>query len=96
MTQKREKPIEQRFRKAAQALGCIAVKFEDPAHIGAPDRLILTPRGRAVFLEFKRPGETPGAHQVRYMDRLHAMGFLVGWADNYDSAIRWIEKVITQ
>ena len=96
MTQKLEKPIEQKFRKAVQAMGCIVVKFEDPAHRGAPDRLVLTSRGRAIFLEFKRPGETPEPHQLRYMETLRKMGFLAGWADNYDSAIRWIEKVITQ
>lgn len=89
-----ESTIEQRFRKYVQALGCIVVKFEDPAHRGAPDRLILTPRGRAIFLEFKRPGEEPKAHQLRYMETLRKMGFLVGWVDNYNSAIRWIEKVI--
>jgi hypothetical protein len=30
------------------------------------------------------------------METLRRMGFLIGWADNYNDAIRWIEKVVMQ
>ena len=89
-----EPQIERNFRKSVQALGCIVVKFNDPAHRGAPDRLILCPNGRTVFVEFKRPGCEPERHQIEYMETLRKMGYLVGWADNEAAAVRWVKKVI--
>ena len=93
MTKKLESKIERNFRKRIQALGCIVVKFEDPAHRGAPDRLILCPNGRAVFIEFKKPGCEPSGHQIRYLETLRGMGYLVGWADNEAAALRWVRKI---
>lgn len=90
----KESSMERKFREAIQKLGCIVVKFQDPAHVGAPDRMILTPHGRALFLEFKKPGKEPDPHQIKYMDRLHKMGYPVGWVDDFDRAVLWVMKFL--
>ena len=51
-----------------------ALKFKDPARTGAPDRLIILPKGRCLFIEFKRIGETLREDQEGYHEWLRALG----------------------
>lgn len=85
---KLEKEIEDRFCKIAERQGCKLVKFEDKSQVGAPDRLILCPNGRALFIEFKKPLEFPRATQRKYLRELKALGFTATWADNLEFALK--------
>lgn len=57
------------------------VKWIGRSH--APDDLILLP-GRHLFVECKRPGETPRDGQLREHARLRAAGFEVHVASTFE------------
>lgn len=57
--------------------GLRAIKFSDSGRRGAPDRLVLLPGGRCVFVEFKRAGEKLREEQVAYHEVLTALGHCV-------------------
>lgn len=50
--------IEQRLVKAVRAMGGIAPKLVSPGTSGMPDRLVLLPGGRGIFVEvIMMPGD---------------------------------------
>lgn len=69
-----EKTIEAKFVKLAQARGCQCLKLNVIGRRSWPDRLVLVPGGKVLFIEFKRPGGllTPG-QELLHAD-LYAMG----------------------
>lgn len=71
----REASIERHLVAKVKTAGGTAYKFTSPGHRGVPDRLVLLPGGRAVFVECKAPGEQPRPDQVREHNRLRALGF---------------------
>lgn len=73
----REKSIEVYLRDQVKALGGIAYKFTSPGNNGVPDRLVLLPGGRVVFVETKAPGKTSTPLQVRQQERIRKLGFTV-------------------
>lgn len=77
MTYIRESPVENNLVKKVKAAGGTAYKFTSPGRKAVPDRLVLLPGGRVVFVECKAPGELPRADQVREHNRLRALGFKV-------------------
>lgn len=52
-----EKDVEAKLRRGVKALGCLCLKFVSPGYVGVPDRVILIPGGRLIFVELKKPGE---------------------------------------
>lgn len=48
-----EKDIERRLVNGVRALGGRAYKFVSPGNIGVPDRLVVLPGGRVIFVELK-------------------------------------------
>lgn len=75
MTQ-REKDIEQKLRKAVEAFGGKCLKWVCPGWSGVPDRIVLLPRGRIVFVETKRPkGGKLSRLQSWWAKELVQMGF---------------------
>ena len=81
-----ERDVEVYFcSQLAQRGSGYAVKFADPARRGAPDRLVLAPKGVAYFVEFKRPaGGRVSPHQMSYAFRLQSLGFRVFLIHNRD------------
>lgn len=71
----KEKRIEQKFRKAVDAAGGLALKFISPGFDGMPDRLVLFPDGKCGFVEVKAPGEKPRPLQESRIAMLRKMGF---------------------
>ena len=63
-----EKSIEQYLRKQVVARGGMCMKLDSEK--GQPDRLVLTPLGRHVFVEVKRPGGRVSEIQQDYHRRL--------------------------
>ena len=72
-----EKDIEQRLRRKAKAAGCRCLKFVCPGYTGVPDRIILIPGGRVVFVELKAPGKKERPRQTVVQNMLRRMGFTV-------------------
>lgn len=84
MTYTRESSIEKHLRVEVKKAGGTAYKFMSPGRKAVPDRLVLLPGGRVVFVECKAPGELPRADQVREHNRLRGLGFKVVVLDSKD------------
>ena len=52
-----EKQLEKYFTKVLEMKKCICWKFVSPGVAGVPDRIVILPWGRVVFVELKAPGE---------------------------------------
>ena len=79
-----EKVIETKCKKIARDLGWLAYKWVSPGHIGVPDGILIDPKGRVVFVEFKRLGKKPTPMQLREHVRLRQHGCEVWVIDSID------------
>lgn len=70
-----ERDVEGHFRRIVKEAGGEFLKFVSPGHNGVPDRIVLMPGGRIIFVEFKRPGEKPRLLQQKWGEKLLRMGF---------------------
>ena len=77
-----ERKIEEYLRDTVKATGGRAYKFTSPGNDGVPDRLVLLPGGRVVFVELKAPGRKPTALQELQINRIRQLGFDVRVIDN--------------
>ena len=73
----RERAIEEKLRAESLKRGGLALKFVSPGLVGVPDRIVVLPKGRLGFVELKAPGEKPRKIQLRRMEQLRKLGFLV-------------------
>lgn len=78
----RERDIEAYLRDQVKAAGGRAYKFESPGNAGVPDRLVLLPGGRAVFVELKAPGRKPTPLQLAQAQKIRRLGFAVEVIDS--------------
>ena len=67
-----ERRIENRIKRAVESIGGLAVKQAGTA--GMPDRLIILPGGRHLWLELKAKGGRLSKLQELAIARLRAMG----------------------
>lgn len=72
-----ERDLERRLRDQLRRAGCLPLKFESPGYTGVPDRIVLIPGGRIVFVEMKAPGEKERPRQVYVQGLLRRLGFTV-------------------
>lgn len=71
----KEVDIESKFCTHAKKVGCIALKLIMLNKRGFPDRTVLCPEGRVIFIEFKRKGKKLNGTQVPIKDLLMKLGF---------------------
>lgn len=71
----RESNLERRFVKAVEKIGGKAVKIFNRR--GWPDRVVVLPGGRSVWVELKAPGEKAKSHQSRVHKWLRKNGHTV-------------------
>ncbi|MCM1509075.1 MAG: VRR-NUC domain-containing protein [Ruminococcus flavefaciens] len=74
-----EKEIEKYLRKSIKQLGYGAkcLKFESPGFSGVPDRIILLPGAKVIFVETKKPKKTERVRQEYVQKLLRNLGFEV-------------------
>lgn len=71
-----EREIESRLRRIVKAHGGQCLKWVSPGASGVPDRIVLLPGGRIIFVETKRPkGGRVSKLQEYWQRRLTALGF---------------------
>lgn len=87
-----EKQVEQYLTKQVKSFGGLSLKLT--SIIGIPDRLVLLPGGRCVFVELKRPGEKPRKVQMLRMKQLRKLGFKTDVADSYESIDELLSEVM--
>ena len=77
-----EKAIEAYLVRKVTAMGGECLKFTSHTDTGYPDRLLLLPGGKTIWVEVKSKGEKPRLIQDVRMARLRRMGFRVYVADS--------------
>lgn len=71
-----EKDIENRLRGIVRAHGGKCMKWVSPGNSGVPDRIVLLPGGRIIFVETKRPKGGRVSGLQRFWNRvLRDLGF---------------------
>jgi hypothetical protein len=89
----RENIIEEYLRNKVKAIGGKAYKFVSPGNCGVPDRLVLLPGGRSIFVELKAPGKEPTAKQSLQHKKLRALGFTVLIIDSKEKVDEFIKSL---
>ena len=89
-----EKKIEEYLRDVVKASGGRAYKFTSPGNDGVPDRLVLLPGGKAVFVELKAPGKKPTVLQELQISRIRQLGFDVRVIDSKEGAEALLKEVM--
>lgn len=84
MVYERESKIEKNLVVAVKQAGGTAYKWVSPGRRSVPDRIVLLPGGRIVFVECKSPGVKPRSDQLREHERLRKLGFEVVVLDSAD------------
>lgn len=87
----RENIIEAYLRDRIKAVGGKAYKFVSPGNSGVPDRLVLLPGGRSIFVELKAPGKEPTAKQLLQHNKLIILGFTVLIIDSKEKVDKFID-----
>ena len=72
-----EKTLEARLVREIEARGGMALKYTSQFHRGIPDRIVLLPGGRTIFVELKSTGQKPTKLQMHAIRKLVKMGHSV-------------------
>ena len=70
----KESEIEARLVRGVKALGGVAYKFVSPGNVGVPDRVVVLPGGRVIFVELKAEGGRLSPMQRQQLARLRRLG----------------------
>ena len=93
----REYVIENEFVKAVRAAGGVAYKLTSQTANGLPDRLVLFPQAKTIFVELKAPGKMMRPLQRKRRYQLMRLGFPVLCIDRFSQikpAIKAIQSWI--
>ncbi len=80
-----EKEIEKYLAKRAAALGLPCLKYANANAAGYPDRLVLLPDGRVVWVELKSKGRKPTKQQLVRHQELRQAGHTVYVCDSREA-----------
>ena len=87
-----EKELEKKLVKAIKSLGGICWKLTSPGTVGVPDRICLLNKGKIIFVEVKREGETLRPVQKKRKQELEKLGFKVFVLDSEEK----IQEVLNE
>lgn len=87
----RESRIEAKLKSEVERIGGMCWKLESPA--GVPDRLVILPAGRNIYVETKAPGKKPRALQLKRHRDLRDREQDVRVIDSMDGVAAFIREV---
>lgn len=91
-----EKDIEKSLGRMIGRHGGLCLKWVCPGWAGVPDRIILLPGGRIVFVELKRPkGGVISSQQKWWADKLRQLGFLHYFLRTHEDVKAFEESIAT-
>lgn len=90
-----EKDIERALVRMVKNRGGLCLKWVCPGWAGVPDRIVLLPGGRVVFVELKRKGGQVGDLQAWWEEKLTDLGF-VHWTIWSHEDLKRFENIILQ
>lgn len=89
-----ESTLERRIGLFCKAHGLLYYKFSSPGRRGVPDRMIVGPGQKVMFLEIKAPGKKPTKLQLHEIAKLKENGFVAEWVDNLFDALELIHQTM--
>ena len=89
----KESQIEARLVKMVRERGGLCYKFVSPANPGVPDRLVITPDGRVVFVELKTEVGRLAKIQHWQIEEMKARGADVRIVKGIDQAKTFVQEV---
>lgn len=89
----RERDIEKYLRDEIRKAGGRAYKFVSPGNNGVPDRIVILPGGKIIFVELKAPGNKPTALQAAQITKLKALGCSVYVIDSKPGVDGLVQEV---
>ena len=89
-----EKDIEKALTRMVGKCGGMCLKWVCPGWAGVPDRIVLLPGGRVIFVELKRPqGGKMSAMQKWWANKLNSLGFLHLWVKSHED-VKALEQAL--
>lgn len=89
-----EKDIEKALGRMVGRFRGMCLKWVCPGWIGVPDRIILLPSGRVIFVELKRSSSCSGSSmQMWWSRKLQDLGFLHFWVKSHED-VKALEMVL--
>lgn len=73
-----EKDIERKLVQEVKSLGGMCLKFTSPGVRGVPDRIVMLPGGRIIFVEMKTEAGKLSPQQQKVLARFTRLG--IDWA----------------
>ena len=89
-----EKTLERALVEKIRQLGGICLKLQGNMYAGMPDRLILLPGGKAIFVELKSEGVKPRKLQLIRHEELRALGFKVFVIDTQEKLTEFLNEKV--
>ena len=90
----RESTLERRLVREVERIGGLAPKWVSPGNRGVPDRLVILPGGRTVYVEMKAPGKPLQPLQEKWARKLRKLGHDVYKIDSDEGINRFIQEVM--
>lgn len=87
-----EKNVEKKLIRAVEALGGLAIKFVSPQSAGWPDRIVLMPGGRIVFVEVKQTTGRLSKMQDYRLRQLEKLGFEIKVIYGEKDDLTWLSE----
>lgn len=88
-----EKALERYLVEQVESLGYLCLKYSNPHAVGYPDRMILLPGARVVWVELKSAGAQLKAVQRIRHGELLTLGHLVFTCDSREKIDRLIKRI---
>ncbi len=89
----KESTIERRLVKAVKAAGGLCYKFVSPGNPGVPDRIVILPDGRTIFVELKTEVGRLAKIQKWQHDELRRRGADVRTLKGADAVDAFVKEV---
>ncbi|PYI57038.1 VRR-NUC domain-containing protein [Paenibacillus flagellatus] len=89
----RESKLERRLVREVERIGGLAPKWVSPGNRGVPDRLVILPGGRTIYVEMKAPGKPLEPLQVKWAQKLRKLGHHHYKIDSDEDIDRFVAEV---
>jgi len=89
-----ESELESRFVREVKRIGGRAPKWTSPGTRGVPDRIVLLPGGRTIYVELKAPGKPLKPLQKWWAKILRGMDHRVYKIDSHEDIDQFIIEVM--
>ena len=89
-----ESKLEHHLVREVERIGGRAPKWVSTGNRGVPDRLVILPGGRTIYVEMKAPGKPLEPLQVRWAKILRDMGHQVYKIDSNEDINKFIIEVM--